>query len=88
MLDKQQKNQSTITKTNTHSNKDSNNSIGNSDNTNTINVTHSLIENCVGLFRKRRSHQNAMDFDGKYLKCLIMGSVLDAMSKVPKAEPK
>ena len=31
-------------------------------------VTHSLIEKCVGLFRKRRSHRSAMDFDGKYFK--------------------
>ena len=33
-----------------------------------VHYNHTLIEKCVGLFRKRRSHHNVMDFDMKYLK--------------------
>ena len=31
-------------------------------------VTYSLIEKCVDLFRKQRNHRNIIDFDKKYLK--------------------
>ena len=88
VLDKQQKNQPTIATTNSNNNKDSNTDTDSSDSDNKIHITHSLIESCVGLFKIRRSHRNAMDFDGQYIKNSIVGSVLDSMSKVPKAEPK
>ena len=51
-----------------------------------INVlTHSLIEQCVRMFCKRRIHQNVIDFDAKYLKEEIMKTVLEEVSKFPKA---
>ena len=33
-----------------------------------VKYNHTLIEKCVSLFRKRRSHRSARDFDEKYLK--------------------
>lgn len=53
-----------------------------------LKVTHTLIENCVGLFRKRRSHRNAMDFDGDYLKSSVLKNVVAEMSSILKTEPK
>ena len=50
-------------------------------------VTHSLIEKCVGLFQRRRSHRNAKDFDGKYLNNIFVNEVVEEMSKFPKMEP-
>ena len=50
-------------------------------------VMHSLIEQCVKLYRKRRTHRNVSDFDGKYLKDSFMKKLLEEMSSFPKAEP-
>ena len=44
-----------------------------------LKVTYTLIEKCVDLFRKRRSHRNAIDFDGKYLKDEVLKNVVDGM---------
>lgn len=50
-------------------------------------VTHSLIEKCVGLYRKQRGHCNAIDFDGKYLKGgSSEKNVIDGMVMFPKME--
>ena len=49
-------------------------------------VTHTLIEQCVGLFRKRQSHQNTMDFDGKYLKDEVLKTMIEEMTTLPKME--
>ena len=50
-------------------------------------MTHLPIEKCVGLYRKRQSHRNLSDFDGKYLKNVFMKDVLEKMSNFPKVEP-
>ena len=50
-------------------------------------ITYSLIERCVGLFRKRRSHCNAQDFDTKYIKDEFEKNVLEGMTALPKMEP-
>ena len=43
-------------------------------------IAHSLIEQCVGQFRRRRSHQNPKDFGRKYLKDIFfMKNVLKEM---------
>ena len=49
-------------------------------------ITHSLIEQCVNLYRKRCSHRNVRDFDRKYLKIVFMKEVLEEMSSFPKLE--
>ena len=33
-----------------------------------VEMSHALIERCVRLFRKRRSHRNAMDFDSSFIR--------------------
>ena len=40
---------------------------------------HTLIERCVSLFRKRRSHRSALDFDTKYLKDETMKNLIVKM---------
>ena len=50
-------------------------------------ITHSLIEQCVSLYRKRHSHQNVKDFDTKYIKDEFMENVLQGMTILPKIEP-
>ena len=50
------------------------------------NITHSLIERCVRLYRKRRSHRNVRDFDIKYLNDKFIKNVLEGMSTTPKVE--
>ena len=47
-------------------------------------LSHSLIEKCVSLFRRRRSHRNAIDFDKKYLKNKLLKNIIDGMSFVSK----
>ena len=49
-------------------------------------VTHHLIEKCVGLFRKRQTHQSAIDFNSKYLKDEVIKNVVDGMVMFPKME--
>ena len=52
-----------------------------------VRVTHSLIEQCVGLFRRRRTHRNAIDFDREYLKkSILLKNVVDGMATLPKTE--
>ena len=52
-----------------------------------VKVTHSLIEQCVGLFRRRRTHRNAIDFDREYLKkSILLKNVIDGMTTFPKKE--
>ena len=55
---------------------------------NIVKVTHSLIEKCVSLFRRRRTHRNVIDFDGKYLKDTLLKNLVDGMSIIPKQEQK
>ena len=50
-------------------------------------MTHSLIEKCVGLYRRRRLHRNVRDFDGEYIKTAFMKDILTKMSNFPKTEP-
>ena len=47
-------------------------------------LSHSLIEKCVSLFQRRRSHRNAVDFDKKYLKNELLKKIIDGMSFVSK----
>lgn len=48
---------------------------------------HTLIEKCISLFRKRRSHRNNLDFDNKYLKDERVKSIIQKMCKPePKVE--
>ena len=42
---------------------------------------HTLIEKCVSLFRKRRTHRNALEFDKKYLKKEAMKNLMVKMCK-------
>ena len=51
----------------------------------TSRYNHTLIEKCVSLFCKRRSHCNPIDFDTKYCKTEVMKNIL---SKMIKLEPK
>ena len=51
----------------------------------TSRYNHTLIEKCVNLFCKRRSHCNAVDFDTKHCTTEIMKNIL---SKMVKLEPK
>ena len=51
-------------------------------------ITHTLIEEYVKLYRRRRSHCNVMDFDGRYIKNAFMKGALEEMSKFPKSEPR
>jgi hypothetical protein len=37
-----------------------------------VEMSHALMEKCVKLFRKRRSHRNAMDFDSKFIKGVLL----------------
>ena len=60
----------------------------NEDNKANIKVTHSLIEKCVSLFRRRRTHRNVIDFEGKYLKDTLLKNLVDGMSIIPKEEQK
>ena len=46
-----------------------------------VKYNHSLIEKCVNLFRKRRSHRNARDFDKKILKDEVMKGFIVKMCK-------
>ena len=49
-------------------------------------ITHLLIERCVGLFRKRQTHRNVQDFDTKYIKDEFEKNVLQGMTVLPKME--
>lgn len=51
-----------------------------------LKVTHSLIEKCVALFRKQRTHWSAIDFYSNYLKDEVLKNVVDGMVKFPKSE--
>ena len=42
---------------------------------------HTLIEKCVSLFKRRRSHRNAMDFDIKYINDERMKSIMQKMCR-------
>ena len=42
---------------------------------------HTLIEKCVSLFRRRRSHRNVMDFDAQYLSEERMKNLITKMCK-------
>ena len=37
-----------------------------------VEMSHALMEKCVKLFRKRRSHRNAMDFDSEFIKGVLL----------------
>ena len=45
-----------------------------------IRLSHSLIEQCVKLFQKRRTHRNVSDFDMKYIKNEAIKNVVTKMS--------
>ena len=70
----------------THDSLSTKTSINSKNNDTKHKVTYSLIEKCVGLYRKRQSHRNAMDFDGEYIKDVFVNKVLDGMPSFPKSE--
>ena len=43
---------------------------------------HTLIEKCVGLFCKRRSHHSAVDFDLKHCQDAAAMNIVSMMCKV------
>ena len=49
-------------------------------------ITHSLIERCVGLYRRWRSHRKVQDFDNQYLNYKFVKNVLEGMSNTPKVK--
>ena len=58
---------------------DENENEGDGSDTLDCNLSHAFIEKCVGLFRKRRSHRNAKDFEVKYLNEQLMKKVFFKM---------
>ena len=79
-LEGQSRSQSSKTQHPTTENKDNQTTVKQE-----IKVTHTLIEKCVGLFRKRRMHRNAIDFDGQYLKDEVLKIVFDNISEKRKS---
>jgi hypothetical protein len=37
-----------------------------------VEMSHTLMERCVKLYRKRRSHRNAMDFDLSFIRGVLL----------------
>ena len=42
---------------------------------------HTLIEKCVSLFKRRRTHRNVIDFDSKYLSDANLKNLISKMCK-------
>ena len=51
-----------------------------------VSISHSLIEKCVSLFKKRRTHRNAIDFDSKYMKDELLKKIIDGMASFQRRD--